>query len=663
MWTVNPRQSGYALLESLVALAVVVVGVLGVAKLNAVMLGGTGLSKTRAEAVQIAQQRIEAIRNFQIGASCDQPPAGLPDSVTGVNAQYAVSIGFSNAMPAAPAAPQRVNVQVCVAWNNDGTAPCSAPADRRVILTSVVGCSGVGTSGLIGGSATATTGGFVKTPTGAARVGGNTYDPGAVPGTANTITIDGLSQSDGTKIHVNSDGERELIDATTGKVLLTVANGTEFSTITGKVYIEAKNGSPIVNPGGANPSITSDDNVFVLSSDASYCARYIPATLPVVPAGATGSSIKYFYFYYKCYIGKGWWGNIGVVRTDNANANDRVCVGDSLQANDGTLWSKHPQRSTNRAYRGYRDIGGGLYETTGIGIGPDGTTYTVKHYPDPSSAKHDFLIANITGNQSCASDMQLATPTLPFTGNQGKYFCLSSTCPGLTSVPATPTTVIRGTITRVDGAALSGIDTANGACKAGSIAWEANGTESYSYSCTLDWTGFTAASWYGAVNFTPVGTASLCAAGATTTVLPAGTAVTYTIHDAAATTDPNSLAFTDVPLAVTDVQIDFSVHAGACGLGVPSLSWTGADPKSLSWPAISGATGYKVYRCSTSNNSSLTACTPTTLVSTITTTSYAPGDPANKETICVNVKSTNGTSDSTASATKCIYRLGGYTYQ
>ena len=98
----------------------------------------------------------------------------------------------------------------------------------------------------------------------------------------------------------------------------------------------------------------------------------------------------------------------------------------------------------------------------------------------------------------------------------------------------------------------------------------------------------------------------------------------------------------------------------------PTLSWVGSNPKTLSWSAVDGATDYRIYTCMTSTKSSLTACTPGTLVSTTSSLNYDPQDPAAMDTVCVAIKSRSGTLVSGLSSVKCVYLNAAgttYTYQ
>lgn len=689
-------QSGSMLIEALVALLVVGVGTFGVLKLNTVMLSGTGLSKTRAEALQIAQKRMEDIRNFSVEAGCPLVDTGSTetDAVTGVNASYKVGRTISSVMS------ERVNVDIYVGW--DGASdPHNSVSDKRVVLSSVVACVGVGTSGMVGGNANALNGGTVKTPTGSARVGGR--DSPTCSAGCTSVTNNTNNKPDNTKVYTTGTLV-ELVDTVTNKVLLTIEDGSAFSTISGRVYIEANNsGNAIVDPDGsiANDGTEAsivDDNVFVLSSDASYCARIFPTDADSkVPSGASGSGIKYRYFDYNCYVSKGWWGNIGIVRLDNPNSNNRVCVGDLAVPSSESIWSKETTLSISRGYRGYRQIDASgsttnpaNFETVGIGYSlSDGivsSTYSAVNLgtsADPNN--HDFLITVITGQGTCeSSENMILVPgntsvNNQFTGNLGKFYCMSGQCPSLTQTESTQTTVIRGTITKASGAVLTGIDPAD--CQTTPTFTEIteDGVDKYSYSCTKVWTGFTGSAWQGGVTFVaPTSPATgnattICrnASGSEPSVTPSSNTVASTVNHKTASVNPNSLSFTDVPLGVTEVIIDFDAIDGVCPtLGTPNLSWatSGSKPYRLSWDAIvtPNANAYKVLTCGPIAG---TNCTPDTTLPTQAQIYYDPVSLAKDQVICIQVIATdtnNEYPDSPTSSKKCVYRdnssSGAYTH-
>lgn len=710
-FNMRPSQ-GFVLVEAMVALVVVSIGILGIVKLNSVLIQGSGFTKARAEALNIAQDRIEQARDFNLQSGCsDTALADATDTVTGVNASYTVAVSYPD-----PSGTNWKTVQACVTWDGGN---CNT-AGNRIILRSVLACSGTGTSGQVGsGGSGASLGGFIKTPTGRAVVGG-IYTSGEE--TINSITLNGVDIGvDGTKINRTSDSTQLVTTDGSNTVLLTMSKRAcedappDFSTISGKVYVAAKNGSPIA----------PEEHLYVLSSDASYCS-VLPYDLAnrKIPAGASGNSIKYFYTYYKCYIGAEWWGNIGVIRTDNANTNNRVCTGNPLSPKINTLFSKHAQLGTTRGYRGYRETSPGIYETKGIGETDTRDTacssgnLNIYGYKPIHYENHDFVHTVLSGSISdTACNTELNTnlsgrlaPTTAGTGddaapdvnasgdsdistatfNPGKFYCLSDddgiTCPNLVSPPPLPSTTLTGTISATDDVEVA-FDTtsADNACLAFDIRRTSisGSNRTYTYSCTIDWTGFTGGSWSGFINFrttkTSGGTTSnfgtLCSANSTSTVTPSTESISYAIRNSSVTPDPstdtypNSLYFSDIPNAVTGITVNFEAKASCNNIGQVDLRWNSSttDPQNLFWSPIVGATGYEVQRC-TSNPppNKLVQCSPTSAASGYTSpaTSYAIDSLTDQATTCVRVQAINSTLQGVWSPTKCVYRNGtSYTYQ
>lgn len=671
-------KKGFVLIEALVAIVVVMVGALGIIKLNAVLLGGTGVTKTQAEALQIAQQRIEIMRNYVLSTGCldsttvGSTVAGLTN-LTGTNASFRVDTVVS----AGTVDADKV-INTCVAWDGSSNA-CTAAPDKRVILKSSLACSGVGTSGLVNEASSGGTGIRLKTPTGAARVGGNSQT-NLTLSTANVLF--GSSTLDGTRTGrtgPGSTGGYVLLDSA-GNALLTIDNEADggFSTISGRVYIETNNsGTAIVDPQGPTMD-ESDDTVFVLSSDASYCARVFP-TFPVPSSGTA----KYRYFDYNCYVSKGWWGNIGVVRLDNPNANNRVCLGDmGVTSTETSIWSRKANLSISRGYRAYKkinpsgsDTDQANFDTVGIGFSlqSDGTfsdTYeAVNLGASRDDPHHDFLVTAITGQGTCESsgNMKLVTGDTDgsnqFTSNLGRYYCMSGQCPDLTVGNTVQTTVIYGTITKATGAVLTGIDPAD--CQIGPTTLGTDSSGNYTYSCTKTWTGFAGSSWQGGVTFlTPTGNATTVCANSSNSppaVLPTGYNVTSTINDKDAAVNANSISFTDVTLGVTSIIIDLNAEASSCNrLGTPALTWaTGQKPHNLTWSAITGANSYMVYSCTGSTASDCiipTTANPEFTTTTTVAPNFSAPSAAGDTTICYKVvtDTNGGIGASTASATKCM---------
>lgn len=658
---IESKRRGFALMEALIAIVLLGVGVLGIAKLNGVLLQDSGLAKTRAEAVQLAQTWLEALREEVATQGC----AGFVDEVVdetdsrvprGLNASYTVSTAFANpeGYAAARENDRWLAVVVTVSWP-DGDQDAS---NSQILVSTLINCrnsrSQAYAAGVQGG------GDFLRTSTGRGRVSSRPYEGDDV-GTANKIS--GTDVDDGTTTH--ADGLwLQLVDANSRVVLEFKQTSCEqaseadtgFSTISGKLFVKAdKKGDPIAE--------TSE--LHVLSSDASYCSKLDYQDAWVLPQGASGGDIEFFYTYYQCYLGPGWWGNVGVIETETAGADHRVCVGNPTSADDGTDYTKIPRLSITRGYRGTVESIAGVLQANGIGIDDSACGYTARHYTG-----HHWLFGDkLKDDADCDSEetaLDALNPAGSLGESPGKYVCLATgidACPAIGESGTPPQTVVHGTIEADGGAVLEGIaDT--GACTATTF----TGVGPYSYSCDISWEGFAGSSWYGAIRFTTEADtdATLCAGDAAAQVLPEGSTVAYAINDRTADPDPNAIKFTDVPKEVTDVTLNFWVRNESCGtLGQPDVAWQGAnDPKALAWAAIEGATAYRVYTCSVENEKELTSCEPNALISTTTQTGYTPADPSNKQTICIAIQAEDVEGSlGVRSPIKCIYRSGTYSYE
>lgn len=116
----RPRR-GISLIEALVAMAVMAFGMLGVVGMQATLRANADLSKQRTEAMRIAQERMEDMRNFSVlpttaGAKAFQDKVTFgATTVTGytTNTTYTVS----GSVTPAGAAPQKT-LAISVAWTD-----------------------------------------------------------------------------------------------------------------------------------------------------------------------------------------------------------------------------------------------------------------------------------------------------------------------------------------------------------------------------------------------------------------------------------------------------------------------------------------------------------------------------------------------------------------
>ncbi len=586
------HQQGYLLIEAMIALMVVSLGALGLIRFNSTLLRDSGLSKVRAEALEIAQGRLDTLRQALVLGGCDpaSPPSLTLQTSNGINGQYS-SKGDVDQVTA-----QRVDAQVCVAWNGS-TTPCSEPINSRVILKSTLSCTGVGTSGQIAGEGQgegSILSGFVRSPTGRAVTGGEFRDA--------IGTVDNF----GNIVKVTATGDVVLLRQSDSTPLLTIKklacetnNAPGFSTIEGKVYVQANKNKPLLDAVIIDPvTKISTQQLFVLGSDGGYCqlkAQELAGNDIIV------ENDKYFYADYICYVGPEWWGNIGVVRTDNPKTSERVCVGSTYGPDIlNSIYTKKPQLGGVRSFRGYRDLGSNVYQTIGIGetntaVASCAGNSNGAYANTPVKLKnHHFILTSITGNStdsSCSSPLEKLksiinnvtldngkpvttnndTTNLPqiiSRTNPGKYYCLSDSSKGTdcaySAGVSQPTfsTIINGTIDR--GSLVENRGTITG-ITAGGLSWacltnnfsdaNTNGYANYTFSCNVNWYGWIGSEWSDSLTFTT--TDILCNPPTSVSFTPAGSesGTTVTVDNTT-----KSLVLTSVSTVATQININFKIR-------------------------------------------------------------------------------------------------------
>lgn len=380
------RTRGFALLEALIALVLILVGLVAVSQLQSVSLFGAGEGRTRAEAAHLAQQRLEQLRNMIVeGDFTALASSGAPQTVNGVNAVFETRWDV-----AAHAVPDARELRVWTTWTD------SRGVAQRFDLATVVAWDDSMSSAypFAGG------GGNPVAPTGGAeRIAGL---PGGLP---NPVV-----NQDGSEIYVDPDTLVTYWKHGDNVLMLRAKDGVaqEFTKIAGRVLFD---------PAVAN-DLPAANEVLVRLSSEGECVFTNTGTLPTTTDGG------FKYFSYTCYVGPGWYGNVGVNIYSNKVPN--VCVGDSGfnggQAN-GTTISAHPWPASVRTYRGFRSTATTSgYQSTGV---KGGTQYGTIGNAGPDAAmtflNHDFLLTKIPKKGSCATQM----PASLFAANAGSYVCIT----------------------------------------------------------------------------------------------------------------------------------------------------------------------------------------------------------------------------------------------
>ena len=538
------RKYGFVLIDAMIAMVVVAIGLFGVAKLNSVMLEGTGIAKTRAEAIHLAEEKIEQCRTNQPPfTKCISSTLSSKESLTGVNQSFTREWRVENV----DVANQPAKLSVCVTWGGTCWKTDADQQDKKVELHTLLAWSDIGTGAALGGGSNAPGGGMRKTPAGVAVEGGNNGDAYATLPSGTGVTVN----DDGTRLYQKDQRVLELIDESSKKVLLTISDGSAFSSIEGSVYISWD--SKVNNKKGAAVQPADIQSaVNVVSSGGGACLQYFPGNV----LGFFPTTDPNFSFYnYRCYMGKNWYGNIGIVRFDNGG---RVCLGDpkeTIVTNPEPI-SRQPVPIAVRNYRGYY-LTGSYHDAVGIGLTMPNGTYTPIHYGVyPDAEKHHFLLTTITGQPSpeeCQDLEEWPTPTNnPFTGNKGVLSCMTAYCPSATGFATVYTDVKLVLTWQTDNPSITTLSFEGGACL---DPVNSDITKTSTYNCKIDWTGWAGDYWSGRMIFD---TARVLSAISISQIDPSSSSIIYESGIVAGTGNLKWVQINSVPKIVTSFQINLT---------------------------------------------------------------------------------------------------------
>lgn len=421
------RRAGFALIEALIALLLIAVGLVAVSKLQTFSLFGSGDARMRTEAANIAQQQLEELRNVLKRGDMtvlDAIKADEPVSKSGASTNFNV---YRNISQPAGGPPDQRLVQITVNWNNaQGVA-------QRLDLNTVLAWDDPSMQAALSAGSGGSMSNLIS-PTGEAQRGS-----GPVPGGAPVL----VTNHDGSEIHRDDGSGMTWLADGSGNVILALPpkNGTaqDFTTITGRVYFDpAATGNSLPEPKAVEVRLSSE-------GECRYSNNFTStSSLPDAGGG-------FRYFTYTCYVGPGWYGNVGVniVATKGQAGNANICVGSAAFNNglaNGTQTSAHPITASVRQYRGFRTsatassyqsvgmAGGSKYGTTLDSAGaaitgpfngkPRPSDYP-SYYPGYTSTSdyldHDFLITNLSGQTTCKT----RTAGTLFARNSGQYICIT----------------------------------------------------------------------------------------------------------------------------------------------------------------------------------------------------------------------------------------------
>lgn len=348
---------GFGLIEIIIAIFIVSIGVLAVGKLETQLLVTSADNKARSEALSLAQKRIEDLRNYFLKSggspyySSDTFVTKFEIYIDTLNSSETDIVGtnatFKRSTTVISGDDDLVEFEVKVFWTNAQSVNESVSLRTDIIYSDLA---------MSGNNDKEPEEKFIDEPTGRAFVG-----QGELGDYTNAdCTVASCNNGDGTSSYAvdpDSDVSNLLLvleknDDGKQDVVLTLEDAcerfdlddedsfacTDFVKISGRIYIHE------------DYTLNDPANIFVLASDAAYCSRYYSggtiynsSTVKVTELDSAGS--EYFYFNYTCYLGGGWYGNIGLL-FDNYSAKQLSCIGDPSNSKNTVL------EATRRSYRG-----------------------------------------------------------------------------------------------------------------------------------------------------------------------------------------------------------------------------------------------------------------------------------------------------------------------
>ncbi|WOH39164.1 prepilin-type N-terminal cleavage/methylation domain-containing protein [Thalassotalea fonticola] len=429
----NKNLKGFGLIEVLVALAIMAVGLLAVASLQSSLVNDSNANKLKAEAMALAQERIEQLRNYTDDGLTESDFNTIFAVGTDKNA---TKIAGSNArfLRAETIAEidDRKSITVNVSWTDAQGAAQIVSLDTQL---SWISPSLSGDIETIKESEN-----YVRSATGRAKLGEGQVTDEEFNKDNNLISY---SNGDTTGLLDRSDGDLRLTSG--NDVVLTLEDACEivdnertgtpctgFAEISGRIYVDQNN---------TNFDIK---DIFVIASDAAYCQRYYLDSNNAAVAVTNDTSHTLFtdpnkafeYYEYTCYLGGGWHGNVGLLQSqsnENQTAILDGCMGDPY-ATDPNLT---PKVAVRRVYRGMAFNGDSNGKPT---VNSDGFPiyYSIGIndaliLPAEGDPGHDFFITAVSNSneQDCITAMRVPDADIDgatgarFEGMPTDFFCLN----------------------------------------------------------------------------------------------------------------------------------------------------------------------------------------------------------------------------------------------
>ncbi|MBS99382.1 MAG: hypothetical protein CMI01_11985 [Oceanospirillaceae bacterium] len=403
------RNAGFTMVEVLIAFVIVTVGLLAIGVLQSTVINSSADSKVRNEALTVSEGVIEAYRNltyqnadFNNWLTSVQGASGV-QTVTGDLFDYTVLSEFYREDPDNPGqlesvtiaelktelangdpVEQKVILKLGVIWDaayDADNAIADYPDDTKIVIDTELNYADPRTMVVNLGALSES---LIDSPAGRAKIGEGTVIADAqdmTPNSDGTATVqqgEDLLLVDQDQLSGGEEDEH--------KVLLTLEEAcvsgvcTGFVQISGRVYVDT---DEVRN--------FDFEDLFVKASDASYCRLWKegaddPDDLSTPYSTPDGD---YDFVAYTCYLGGGWYGNIGILLADGIQLRDKICQGDPNAAQP----SNQPVIALRRAYRGL------------LTLTASPTTFASVGIADATSLNgHDFVLTDMAASRTAGHE-------------------------------------------------------------------------------------------------------------------------------------------------------------------------------------------------------------------------------------------------------------------
>ncbi len=146
------RNQGIGLIEVLVTTVVVAAGLLAVASMQGGFMSGSASNKARAEALVLAEQKMEELRNYINPAQFPAVATSTDPVITGTNAAFTRSWEISAITVAPVTTTRRVAVTVTVTWDCNRSVAGDCDQKRVAVSSQIAYVEPSNTAGLASGS-------------------------------------------------------------------------------------------------------------------------------------------------------------------------------------------------------------------------------------------------------------------------------------------------------------------------------------------------------------------------------------------------------------------------------------------------------------------------------------------------------------------------------